>query len=362
MTNVGDFDGKSTFGTREAGGDGEHLVRVGTENRQHVLGHISLIGYRGNMISPLCTGGPDESALGDPVEILISEWAKQCRDQGGLVVLPHFPDPRLENAATLVLERADAVEMCSQDDFYHSIDPYSLSDWYRYLNNGYLVPAVGGTDKMGTTWAVGTIRTYARLPDDTPFTYDAWMEAVRNARTFVTYGPLLEFDVDGREMGRRMPLTADGGTVDATWTVASATVPMTRVELVVNGEIRESRSVKADADSGYWSVHIDRSAWLALLVRAKYEDKPEMIAAHSTPVMVEVEGSPFFAAADALTILEQIEGLMAYLDTIGTRAESKRTAEMRLLLQSAYRRLHNRMHEMGFDHPHSHSTDHPEHR
>ena len=361
MTNVGDFDGKSTFGTREAGGDGEHLVRVGTENRQHVLGHISLIGYRGTMISPLCTGGPDESALGDPVEILISEWAKQCRDQGGLVVLPHFPDPRLENAATLVLERADAVEMCSQDDFYHGIDPYSLSDWYRYLNNGYLVPAVGGTDKMGATWAVGTIRTYARLPDDTPFTYDAWMEAVRNARTFVTYGPLLEFAVDGREMGRRMLLTADGGTVDVTWTVASATVPMTRVELIVNGEIRESRSVKADADGGYWSVHIDRSAWLALLVRAKYEDKPEMIAAHSTPVMVEVEGSPFFAAADALTILEQIEGAMAYLDTIGTRAESKRTAEMRLLLQSAYRRLHNRMHEMGFDHPHSHSTDHPEH-
>ena len=188
------------------------------------------------------------------------------------------------------------------------------------------------------------------------------MEAVRKARTFVTYGPLLEFDVDGREMGRRMLLTADGGTVDVTWTVASATVPMTRVELIVNGEIRESRSVKADADSGYWSVPIDRSAWLALLVRAKYEDKPEMIAAHSTPVMVEVEGSPFFAAADALTILEQIEGAMAYLDTVGTRAESKRTAEMRLLLQSAYRRLHNRMHEMGFDHPHSHSTDHPEHR
>lgn len=37
MTNVGDFDGKTTFGSRESGGDGEWLVRVGTENRQHVL-------------------------------------------------------------------------------------------------------------------------------------------------------------------------------------------------------------------------------------------------------------------------------------------------------------------------------------
>jgi hypothetical protein len=55
MTNVGDFDGKSTFGSRESGGDGEWLVRVGTENRQHVLGHISLLGYRGEAITPLCS-------------------------------------------------------------------------------------------------------------------------------------------------------------------------------------------------------------------------------------------------------------------------------------------------------------------
>ena len=47
MTNVGDFDGRNTWGTRETGGDGEYLVRVGTENRQQVLGHISLLGYEG---------------------------------------------------------------------------------------------------------------------------------------------------------------------------------------------------------------------------------------------------------------------------------------------------------------------------
>ena len=52
MTNVGDFDGRNTWGSREAGGDGEYLVRVGTENRQHVLGHISLLGYRGRSSRP----------------------------------------------------------------------------------------------------------------------------------------------------------------------------------------------------------------------------------------------------------------------------------------------------------------------
>ena len=58
-----------------------------------------------------------------------------------------------------------------------------------------------------------------------------------------------------------------------------------------------------------------------------------MIAAHSTPVMVDVEGAPLFAPADAVTILEQIEGAMAYLDTVGTRAEDRVYKRMRLALE-----------------------------
>ncbi|MBE0696209.1 MAG: hypothetical protein IH586_04735, partial [Anaerolineaceae bacterium] len=173
MTNVGDFDGKTTWGEKDAGGgpegDGEYLVRVGTENRQHILGHISLLGYQGKIIAPMTVGGPDESALGDPVDILLTEWARQCKTQGGLVVLPHFPNPRAEHAASLISGDIDAVEMTSWDNLYGGIDPYSLSDWYRYLNCGYLVPAVGGTDKMWSGVAVGTVRTYARIAPDQPF-------------------------------------------------------------------------------------------------------------------------------------------------------------------------------------------------
>ncbi len=96
----------------------------------------------------MTTGGPDESALGDPVEILLTEWARQCQQQGGVVVLPHFPNPRAEHAAAIVSGDVDGVEMTSWGNLYGGIDPYSLADWYRYLNCGYLVAAVGGTDKM----------------------------------------------------------------------------------------------------------------------------------------------------------------------------------------------------------------------
>jgi len=79
-------------------------------------------------------------------------------------------------------------------------------------------------------------------------------------------------------------------------------------------------------------------------------------------VMVAVEGSPMLAAADAVTILEQVEGAMAYLDTVGTRADDVAYKRMRLVLQSAHRALHNRMHQLGYYHGHTPVTDHPEHR
>ncbi|MCP4006430.1 MAG: CehA/McbA family metallohydrolase [bacterium] len=361
MTNVGDFDGKTTYGSREAGGDGEWLVRVGTENRQHVLGHISLLGYNGDIITPMCSGGPDEAAIGDPVGVLMTEWARQCRSQDGIVVFPHFPQPRAENAATLVHGDVDAVEMCSWGDLYRGIDPYSLSDWYRYLNCGYLYPAVGGTDKMAASTAVGTIRTYAKLPEGVEFSYDAWKDAIRAGNTFVSYGPLVEFSVEGRPAGSRIEMAAGGGRVSVDYELASVTLPMTRVDLIVNGEIRESRTTSRFAARGSISVDVESSSWVALLVRGKYADKPEMIAAHSSPVMVHVEGTRVFSKVDAITILDQIEGALAYLDTVGTRAEAAASKRMRLVLTSAHRKLHNEMHQKGHDHVHAAPHHHPEH-
>lgn len=361
MTNVGDFDGKTTFGSREAGGDGEYLVRVGTENRQHVLGHISLLGYNGRIIAPMTTGGPDESALGDPVANLLTEWAVRCRRQGGIVVIPHFPNPRAEHAATIVTGNADGVEMTAWSNLYGGIDPYSLLDWYRFLNCGCKVAAVGGTDKMSANTAVGTVRTYARIRHGREFTYAEWMEAVRRAETFVTYGPLLEFRVDGHPCGARIPMTSPGGTVDVEWKAASVTVPISKVELIVNGEVRESMAVNPQKAEGRWTVRLDRSSWLALLVRGHYADKPEIVAAHSSPVMVDLKGSRFYSSADALTILEQIEGSLAYLDTLGTRAETEAYRRMRLILTSAGRELHNQMHAHGHDHRHVKKPDHAGH-
>jgi hypothetical protein len=136
---------------------------------------------------------------------------------------------------------------------------------------------------------------------------------------------------------------------------------MSRVELIVNGEIRESLAVNPHEDAGTWRVRVEKSAWIALLVRGNQPGRREVIAAHSSPVMVEVEGSPFMAAADAVTILEQLEGTLAFLDTLATRSDARTFKRLKLALTSAHRKLHNRMHASGHGHEHTTGRDHPEH-
>ncbi|MFD0677359.1 MULTISPECIES: CehA/McbA family metallohydrolase [unclassified Paenibacillus] len=357
FSNLGDFDGKTTIGSTENGGNGEYLVRVGTENRQHILGHISLLGYEGSMILPLCTGGPDESPLGDALEATVTQWARQCREQNGLAVLPHLPNPRAEGAAAIVLGEIDAVEMCSFEN--KGIDPYSLSDWYRYLNCGYHAPAVGGTDKMSQSTAVGTIRTYA-LIKDAPFTYEAWMKAVRQGVTFATYGPLLEFRINGYEMGSMIQLTDSGGTVDVVWEVSSVTVPVTKIELVCNGELKEVYAVDPNKGSyaGHWSVPVKQSCWIALRIRGMDAEHGEIIAAHSSAATIIVGGKKCFDANDAVTILEQIEGSTAYVKSLATKADDRTFKHLLMTLTSAHRALHNRMHQHGVMHLHTPADDH----
>ena len=59
------------------------------------------------------------------------------------MVSPHFPNPRSEHAADIIAGVIDAIEFTSWSFLYNGIDPYSLSDYYRYLNCGSFVPAVG---------------------------------------------------------------------------------------------------------------------------------------------------------------------------------------------------------------------------
>lgn len=345
FTNVGDLTGALSGVST-----GDTLVWVGTENRQHIMGHISLLGVRGEPIFPLTTAGPEESYIGDPIESSLAEWADRCRAREGLAILPHFPNPHLEAAADIVLGKIDGVEIRY---FSPGLDDYHMREWYRVLNLGYRVAAVGGTDKMSAGMPVGGVRTYAYLGEE-EFSFQSWARAVRAGRTFTTSGPLIGLSVEGHAPGDEVRLPTGGGTLGVeAW--ADSLQPIHALELVVNGRVVE-RAVD-EAGTGRLALRtqlrLPGSAWVAARCVSRHilwHEWPIHLAAHTSPVYVSAGGQELFNPADAAFMLTLLDGGLAYLDTLSIPASPEKQEQIRGVFRRAQAELHRRMHAHGVAH------------
>ena len=220
FTNTEDFTGHP-----HVSNDGHTVVFAGQENRTNMLGHINLLGLR-RPIMPWCTGGSEEADFGGGLETTLSHWADECRAQGGTVILAHFPVPNGETAALIATGRLDGVETIAYDE-------YNIGEYYRYLEAGYRLPLVAGTDKMTSEVPVGLMRTYAQLHAGREFDYWAWCDAVRSGDTFASSGPLLYLTVDGHPPGRQVRLTGPARVQVQMQSI----FPVGVLEIVVNGTV-----------------------------------------------------------------------------------------------------------------------------
>ncbi len=301
---------------------GRHFVMVGTENRQNLLGHLGLLGAR-NPVVPFASGGGPEGRIGEAVTELLGDWADRCHAEGGLVVAAHFPLPLAEIAADIVAGRIDAVEM---QTFAPGLDNPSILEWYRFLNCGYRLPVLGGTDKMSAEMPVGAVRTYARLDPEAAPTFASWSAAVRAGRTFATSGPVLELTVDGHEPGDVLALPASGGRLEAYVRARAAQPIIGAVELVVNGRVvaRQDASEASDDLRLTAAIDVRAGSWIAARSLSEHEIHSAYLtsmAAHTSPVYVEVVDRPLFAAEDAEAIVAVIDGTVRWLETMAAIAD-----------------------------------------
>ena len=186
--------------------DGRHMVLLGTENRQNMLGHLALLGAR-RPVLPMASGGAPEGRVGAAIVELLADWADRCHADGGLVVGAHFPLPLAEIAADIVAGRIDAIEM---QTFAPGLDNPTVLEWYRFLNCGYRLPVLGGTDKMSAEMALGGVRTYARLDPGRPPSFEAWAAAVRAGPDAGVLGPGPRAHGRRPRAGRRPAPAPDG--------------------------------------------------------------------------------------------------------------------------------------------------------
>jgi hypothetical protein len=351
-TNVGDLSHGPVVSP-----DRDSMVWVGTENRQHILGHIGLEGVQGKPVFPMSAEGPSEAYLGDPLWTSMAEWADVCRQRQGLAIAVHFPYPTGEIAADIVLGKIDAVEIWDDPRVHRTalekFDGLDYLDWYHYLNCGYRLPAVAGTDKMGAYMPAGTNRVYVYLGQE-EFNYSNYAKAVRAGNTFVTSGPLLMFQADGRPPGSELTLGAGGGTIEVS-ADAQCFVPIHRLEVIFNGEVVASREEPAGVRniSLAEKIKVQGPGWLAARCASQLGPTTSWnfkIAAHTSPVYVQVPGKELFSPEAATYFLKLIDGSQLYVETLATRPDAETFARIRKVYTDARAALHSRVHQHGILH------------
>jgi hypothetical protein len=318
---------------------------------------MSLLGVKGEPVFPMCTGGADESYLGDPTSMTLAEWSDLCREREGLVVIPHFPNPYCEVAADIVLGKVDAAEIRY---FTPGLDGFNVREWYRFLNCGYRVAAVGGTDKMSAGMPVGGVRTYADL-DGRDFSFANWAEAVRAGRTFTTSGPLIGLQVEGKAPGQEIRLPAGGGTLEAAAFVESVQ-PFHELQVLVNGQVVERKLIEGGVREARLrcKLAVRGSAWIAArcVSRLKvWHHWPIHVAAHTSPVYVRCAEEELFSPSDATYMLTLIDGGLTWLDTLSVPASAERHARIRGVFEAARDALNQRAAEHQQQHHHHHHDD-----
>jgi hypothetical protein len=199
---------------------------------------------------------------------------------------------------------------------------YEHLEYYRYLNCGYRLPLVGGTDKMYSNVPVGLYRTYAQLLDDDDFTYENWCRAVRAGRTFLSGGPLIHLNVNGARIGDTLQLPRGGGTLEVEAT-AESIFPLHNLEIVQQGRIVATTEDAKGARRLHLktSLKVDRHTWLAARCGRPdasalhhHDEWQRGMFAHTSPIYVAVDGEWWLFDQDAAQyMLTLIQGGLDYI-------------------------------------------------
>lgn len=339
FTNVGDLHHGAVSST-----DGDMLVCPGTENRQHILGHLGILGVHADPVFPMSASGPEEGYIGTPLWSGLCEWADRSREHHGLAVAVHFPYPTGEIAAAIALNKIDAVELWPVEMSEH-FNNLRFQDWYRYLNCGYRLPAVAGTDKMGAWIPAGAYRAYAQLGSD-EFNFQNWAKAVRAGNTFMSSGPLLLFQADGLAPGSEIRMAAPHGSIEVRAEARSA-VPIHTLEIVLNGKVVTARTDNAGARmlTLQERIRAESPGWIAARCASRLATPGFRVVAHTSPLYVTRPGAELFSAPVASYILKLIDGAETWATQLATRPDATTFERTLHAFKAARERVLTQMHQ-----------------
>ena len=303
-----------------------------------VNNHVGYLGLK-TLVQPAYVGWPRTLFSFDyPPNYQMGLAAKA---QGAVVTYVH-PGLPSQYPVDIALGAADTIDvMCQRKE------EVNTEHWYQLLNCGFQCPISAGTDAFLNTpyhLIAGAGRIYVRA--GSPLTYEGWLKAYREGRSFATNGPLLKFRVNGREAGEEirwktgnLPLEIEAEAVSH--------VPMTRMDLIVNGRVAASQ----EAEEGGKLIRLDRemeisdSAWVAVRVYGgphKLIPNDTSLYAHSSPVYCYRGDRKIAFRESAAFFIRQIDQLIHRLETQGVFRDSADKEAMFQLFrkgQQVYRKI-----------------------
>ncbi len=339
------------YGRKGEAVDGQRLITAGMEYRDSAQGHINLLGMP-EIVQPIMAG-----TGGLPNYPTLKSVLERARNLGGLSGVAHGGS--LGGKATVILDAIlgapDFIEIGNSHLF-------SLENWYRLMNCGFIYPPAAGTDLPNYPerdwWQpfLGGMRMYVKVGDERGF--NSFKESVRAGRVFVSSGPIISLSVNGQEPGSRIRLPAKGGEVLVEAELASPRA-LHAFQLIQNGGSISTRVVATtNGIVSRWKIRqrlqITNSCWLAVrgegipiisLKRAMLPPVPwhrSDEAAHTAAVTIQVGDQPIWSGADAHHLMAGLELQKKFYATQARFEKPEHRAEMQDLFESAIERLRRR--------------------
>lgn len=213
--------------------------------------------------------------------------------------------------------------------------------FYRYLNLGLKVPFSTGTDWFMYDFS----RVYVPMFDE--LTSASWLKELRDGRSFITNGPLLELEAERGGLGETLLLPAPNRVTFMG--KAMGRVDFGQLEMIYNGQVVDQ--VAAKKEDGYhhaekhFRVEINESGWVALRVKpdANVNELGRPLFAHTSPIYIEVGGKPTFRKETAEQLVADMQESVQTIKTLGKFTSDTTRAQLLSVYETEIAKLKARI-------------------
>lgn len=182
-------------------------------------------------------------------------------------------------------------------------------DYYDYLNLGFRITAAAGSDfPWGST--IGEVRTVVYTGNN--FSVDTWFNGLQEGNTYVTNGPALFFEADGKLPGTELAISKGTRTSLKVKAISHPAIgKIDRIALYNNDGLLKEFINNKNQDSLTLNVEhiLQKSEWIAAVVYCS-----NGAVAHTSPIYFIVDRQPTWSVTRASAIIQKQLTLLDQID------------------------------------------------